>query len=240
MNQDLDTRADAYVLGLLDETALADLEQALADDTAWRAAVTRARDRLLPLDMTAAVVPGAARLWDGIAAQLGRQDAAPAPNIPPSLPPQTPQPANLQTAPRRWLQLGLVASVALCIGTVFGGNWFTAEPVVIAVLMDDKGAATAIVEDFGSENARIRFVNAVSVPAGRQMQVWTLPSAEMGPVSLGLLQTASTEGLHPPALPRPIAGQLYEITLEPEGGSPTGRPTGVILAKGLAALQTGT
>lgn len=28
--------------------------------------------------------------------------------------------------------------------------------------------------------------------------------------------------------------QLYEITLEPEGGSPTGRPTGPVLMKGLA------
>ncbi|WP_407815360.1 anti-sigma factor domain-containing protein, partial [Staphylococcus aureus] len=37
-----------------------------------------------------------------------------------------------------------------------------------------------------------------------------------------------------PALPTPRDNQLYEITLEQAGGSPTGRPTGPILAKGLA------
>ena len=40
-----------------------------------------------------------------------------------------------------------------------------------------------------------------------------------------------------PDLPVPADAQLYEITLEPEGGSPTGRPTGPIIAKGLAAAQ---
>ena len=33
-------------------------------------------------------------------------------------------------------------------------------------------------------------------------------------------------------LPPPGPDQLFEITLEPAGGSPTGRPTGPILFKG--------
>jgi anti-sigma-K factor RskA len=37
-------------------------------------------------------------------------------------------------------------------------------------------------------------------------------------------------------LPMPIESQLYEITLEPATGSPTGRPTGPILYKGLATI----
>jgi anti-sigma-K factor RskA len=32
-----------------------------------------------------------------------------------------------------------------------------------------------------------------------------------------------------------VQNQLFEITLEPEGGSPNGRPTGPILFKGNAA-----
>jgi anti-sigma-K factor RskA len=68
------------------------------------------------------------------------------------------------------------------------------------------------------------------------MQVWTLPSREMGPMSLGLLEDAHSATLRGPALPRPQDAQLYEITLEQAGGSPTGRPTGPILAKGFAKL----
>jgi anti-sigma-K factor RskA len=37
------------------------------------------------------------------------------------------------------------------------------------------------------------------------------------------------------SLPETVQNQLFEITLEPEGGSPVGRPTGPILFKGNAA-----
>ena len=37
-------------------------------------------------------------------------------------------------------------------------------------------------------------------------------------------------------LPKPVAGQLFEITLEAEGGSATGRPTGPILGVGRASI----
>ena len=37
-------------------------------------------------------------------------------------------------------------------------------------------------------------------------------------------------------LPQPVAGQLFEITLEAEGGSATGRPTGPILGVGRASI----
>ena len=37
-------------------------------------------------------------------------------------------------------------------------------------------------------------------------------------------------------LPAPRPDQLFEITLEPATGSPTGRPTGPVLFKGNTAL----
>ena len=39
-----------------------------------------------------------------------------------------------------------------------------------------------------------------------------------------------------PDLPQPAAGQLYEITLEPAGGSPTGLPTGPVVGVGNAQV----
>ena len=56
----------------------------------------------------------------------------------------------------------------------------------------------------------------------------------MGPTSLGLLTPGETVTLDFAKLPMPLEQQLYEITLEQQGGSPTGRPTGPILAKGFA------
>ena len=65
-------------------------------------------------------------------------------------------------------------------------------------------------------------------------RVWTLPNVATGPVSLGTLPTTRDTTLAGPSLPMPQPGQLYEITLEPAPGSPTGRPTGPILVKGFA------
>lgn len=219
---DIDSRADEFVLGLLDPPTEAELTQALLDDPVWARAVGRARDRLLPLDDTAPDLPGSGRLWDGVAARLDDRPLA----------------ANVRRL-RRWPPLAAATAAGLAIGTFIGASFLPPDPVVVAVLVDASGAPTAVVEDFGKADARIRFVRDVQVPQGLQMQVWTLPSADRGPVSLGLLTGATGGDLQAPRLPEPAQDQLYEITLEPAGGSPTGRPTGAILAKGLAARQDG-
>jgi anti-sigma-K factor RskA len=73
------------------------------------------------------------------------------------------------------------------------------------------------------------------------MQVWTLYDQEVGPVSLGTIgRDAAEVTLQGPRLPRPKPDQLYEITLEPSPGSPTGKPTGPILVKGFARQPAGT
>ena len=78
MTQDtLDARADAFVLGLLDDAQEAEAEAALLADATWAAAVARSRDRLLPLDMTAKEHPGAEALWEGIRARLAASQPIP-------------------------------------------------------------------------------------------------------------------------------------------------------------------
>lgn len=217
---DIDIRAEEFVLGLLDERTEEELFDALAHDHVWAEAVGRARDRLLPLDEATPALPGAGRLWEGIVPRL--------------VPVRAARPRRI--APR-WMPLAAATAAGLTLGVFAGGQWFPQDPIVMAVLVDDTGVPTAVIEDFGGTDARIRFVRDVDVPQGQQMQVWTLPSADQGPVSLGLLAAPMGTDLDAPRLPEPDTGQLYEITLEPDGGSPTGRPTGVILAKGLAVRQ---
>lgn len=92
----------------------------------------------------------------------------------------------------------------------------------------------AVIEDYGDDTAEVRFLVEPQVPPDRTLQVWTLPSALTGPTSLGVLSATGRERLVGPDLPAPQPAQLYEITLEPRGGSPSGRPTGPIVGKGLA------
>ncbi len=226
---DLEAIADDYVLGLLDPAEQAAVEAEANRSAALRQAIGRAQDRFLPLDMTATPLPVPRDLWPRIEFNL----ASTAPSRE-----RGPQPASNDNRLgfwRRSAMAGLAASLLLAIGL----GWSltrTVEPLVVAVLVNEAGEVQAVVEDFGSERAVVRLLTDVSLPADRSLQVWTLPSQDMGPVSLGLVDGASSTRLDAPNLPRPKDAQLYEITLEPAGGSPTGRPTGPILAKGFAKL----
>jgi anti-sigma-K factor RskA len=102
-------------------------------------------------------------------------------------------------------------------------------------LLDAAERPLVVVETYEGDRARVIPLADIQVPEGRALQVWTLPDPATGPVSLGLLQRAATATLQgPEQLPAPQPEQLYEISVEPETGSPTGRPTGPVLVKGFA------
>jgi anti-sigma-K factor RskA len=234
---DLAGIADDYVLGLLDEAETAAIEAELECNEPLRDAVALARERFLPLDMTATPAHLPSDLWTRIETQLSRQQPM---DVVAALSAEVRPDAAAANDNRvsRWRAgalAGLAASLILAAGLTFSLTR-TVEPLVVAVLVNEAGDVQAVVEDFGSERAVIRLLNDLTVPDDRTMQVWTLPSSEMGPVSMGLLKERRSARLDPPPLPQPQDAQLYEITLEPKGGSPTGRPTGPILAKGLAKL----
>jgi anti-sigma-K factor RskA len=101
------------------------------------------------------------------------------------------------------------------------------------VLLDSDRQPVAIVEDFGDGGQRVTPLANVAAPDGSTFQVWTKYSEEVGPVSLGVLDALRTRALDAEGLPPPQDGQLYEITIEGPGGSPTGLPTGPIVGIGL-------
>ncbi len=232
--QDLAAIADEYVLGLLDEAEAAQVEAEMAHDAALSDAVAAARDRFLPLDTGIEPVSVSPNLWDTIAERL--PDQVPQTGAQPVAPTANDNVAGgVRPGWRSMAISAMAASLILAVGLAWSVTR-TVEPLVVAVLLNEAGEVQAVVEDFGNNTASVRLLTEFTVPADRTMQVWTLPSRDMGPMSLGLLEGAHSATLHSPALPKPQDTQLYEITLEQAGGSPTGRPTGPILAKGFAKL----
>jgi len=231
--RDIHELADEYVLGLLDAGEAAGVEARIEHDAALRAAVGASRDRFVEIDLAAEPAGTSPQLWTRIAARLGEKSASG--EIPAASASTQPANDNSRGPWRRIAVLAMAASIALAIGL----GWsllHSPKPRVIAILVNDAGSPLVVVEDFGNASARITPLVDFEVPAGRIMQVWTLPSPELGPVSLGLLSQSRTVVLEGPKLPEPHAEQLYEITLEQAGGSPTGRPTGPILVKGFAKV----
>ncbi|MFJ6323334.1 MULTISPECIES: anti-sigma factor domain-containing protein [unclassified Rhizobium] len=227
--KDIPNIADEYVLGLIETTDAAEIEFAMERDAELRAAIAASRERFLPLDTGVAPAAATEDLWRRIEAALPVQDRTGA------------QPSisiandNRRNSWRMAAISAIAATFVLAIGLAYSLTR-TVEPLVVAVLINESGEVQAVVEDFGNEHATIRMLADFSVPKDKTIQVWTLPSRERGPVSLGLIDGVRSARLDGSALPMPKNDQLYEITLEQAGGSPTGRPTGPILAKGLAKL----
>ena len=68
------------------------------------------------------------------------------------------------------------------------------------------------------------------VPAGRSAQLWAIVGDE-APRPLGLFHAAGDRVEADARMPTPLAaGTKFAISFEPVGGSPTGLPTGPVVA----------
>lgn len=230
--QDRSVAAGEYVLGTLDAESRRTFEQRLAGDAALQAEVYQWQDRLLPLAQRIAPSDTVPHGWPAIESKLGPQGAALA---------QAPSADGAANDPlwrrlRRWQMTGAAAIAAtLVLATML---WLRGPGVAperyLAVLQDPaSNAAGWVVEVTAGESVRLVPVAAAApVPAGRALQFWTKPAGAAGPTSLGLVRPGEVTELPVARLPAVEARQLFELTLEPETGSPIGKPTGPILFVG--------
>ncbi|QLF69404.1 anti-sigma factor [Peteryoungia desertarenae] len=224
----LSERTDAYVLGLMDDDESRAVEREMEHNESLVRAVADSRDRFLELDLVGPTSPVSADLWARIERQLGPQQR-------PGRAAVQPTAAN-DNGLSWWRKFGLsaAAAVMLLVGALSYTLVSRTEPQVIAILMNAEGEPVVMIEDFGNDTAKVTPLIDIAVADDRSLQLWTLPSADVGPVSLGVLDDWRTATVRGPDLPIPIEEQLYEITVEPLGGSPTGKPTGPIIGKGFA------
>ena len=225
MTGDQMARAGQYVLGLLDGAELAAFEAELARDPQVRAAVGRLQGQFQTLDDTAKPVSASPGLWSAIERQLDGATAT-----------VTPLPVRARPRVTNWMAMAASVLVALGVGFFAGTMGSTQpQPIMVAVLVNESDAAPgAIVEAFADDSVRLVPLEDFAIADNQVLEVWTLPDVATGPVSLGTFTDPATIRLTGPNLPTPQQGQLYEITVEPAPGSPTGRPTGPILVKGFA------
>lgn len=225
--------AGEYVLGTLSPQDHAAVAAALAHDAALQAEVYAWQDRLLPLTRHSPATAPSAALWPRIEAALPRPAPASAPSAPAAKVPW-------------WQRLGLWQGVsvgALALSAVLMAVVLRLAPLqpaapegprYLAVLQSPDNRSTGWVVEV-REGGLLRLVptaDAGSVPPGRVWQFWTKLEGAAGPTSLGLVPVGQTVEIPVSRLPGVGAQQLFEITLEPEGGSTIGRPTGPILFVG--------
>jgi anti-sigma-K factor RskA len=105
------------------------------------------------------------------------------------------------------------------------------SPVFAAEISGDAGLRLLAVFDPVQGDLRLARTEGGAVP-GRVLELWVIADGA-APVSLGVLpEGASANVAVPEALRLAVASGLLAISDEPLGGSPTGAPTGAVLATG--------
>ncbi len=103
---------------------------------------------------------------------------------------------------------------------------------VSEISSDDQSLRVLAVIDAAAHTVRITRTSG-DAATGRSLELWGIPADGQPPVSFGVLPgTETAEFIVPDALLGKAVGLTLAISDEPEGGSPTGQPTGAVLALG--------
>jgi len=218
MDEERQADAAEYVLGTLDPQAAEALHAAARDDRELAHEIYRWQDRLLPLFNRVAPATPKPETWAHVRDTISHPL------------PSTPWWQSL----RLWQ--GLVAAtlvVAVGLGVQLARIPDALETRFVAMLQTPEQNIGWVVELADANTVRLRPVGTLpELPAGRAWQFWTKPMGASKPTSLGLVPASGVIEVPRDKLPALENQQLFEVTLEPEHGSPTGKPTGPILAVG--------
>lgn len=223
---DLPDRLGAeYALGTLRGLARRRYERLLQSRPLWREALVRWEDRLHGLADTVPAVSPPPQVWQAVERRLGWQREAPAGLV-------------------WWRRLALLSTTLALVLGVFVVTRQDAPPPLVAearsALLLDKGARagwllTLVRAGDGGVQINVAAQPGLVAEAGRDYELWALPPGGK-PVSLGLLPQQGQARLtllgSRAAL---LAAASLAVSVEPVGGSPTGRPTGEVRYQGALA-----
>ena len=237
-----DRLAAQYALGLLEGDEAQATETLLHTDRDFERAVARWRERFAEFDAQApSLAPPSgprARIESDLPASPGamRRPAA----VPPAADTVAPRCAAAQ--PRLLARRGPCRRLREpCARRRPSRRWADARAAAAGLR---RGAARRTtpaprlfaVNAFADGSAELVPLEGVSIPAGRSLELWTFARGTAAPpVSVGVLDQARAVRFRLDRLPRVAPSQLFAISVEPQGGSPTGLPTGPVLMKGTAS-----
>jgi len=215
--------AAEYVLGVLGAAERRQAQQRLAHDQAFANEVAFWEERLGAFaDAVAPVVPPD-RAWSRIARATRARDPS---------------------APRESLWQSLVfwrsfaiGSAALAAASIGALTFIEISPAPRPPMLATLGASSGQPNFVAAVNAG--GTSLVVVPAAlltsdqRAMELWLIPAGDK-PHSLGLIEPGRPVRLDVPRdlVARITADTSLAVSMEPPGGSPTGQPTGPVIASG--------
>jgi len=213
--------AAEYALGVLDGAERAEAAQRMVREPAFATLVAQWEARFAP--------------WTG---EFG--EVAPPPHVWQRIASALPASAPAVTRPSLWQSLtlwrGLTAATAAlaaaCLAAlIYIGTAVREQPLVASI---DGGGHRHFVATLDPARDRIAVAPAAfSADATRVPELWLIPSdGKPRPVGLLNADRAVTLTLPPALAALATSNATLAVSLEPPGGSPTGAPTGPVIASG--------
>lgn len=213
-----------YVLGLLSPSEHDRVHRLIENDQALRAERDFWVSRFSALNEGYEDVPAPARLWAGIEARAFGDTKAPAKS-------------GFWESLLVWR--GIAAGALAIAVAAIGFNLLQPRPDVsslttqLVAALEEEGSNVKFVALYdGTGQVRLTALSGDAVPE-KDFELWAIQGGN-NPVSMGVIPAnqRSTVSIAPEVMAGWGAGSVLAITLEPKGGSPSGAPTGPIVAKG--------
>lgn len=224
---DIDALAGEYVLGTLDADERAAVDAQRPGNPELDRAIRAWQRRLSPLDAVAPAVEPSAGLLSRIEARLADKKPATSAEV-----------IDLSTRLKFWRRTAAITSaMAASLLALVLVREMTPPPKsrnLVAVLQKDAQSPAFLVSvDVDNKFMTVRPV-AAKHEAGKSYELWLIHDSLGKPRSLGVVDDPSV--IRPAQLAAydksVIESATLAISLEPEGGSPTGDPTGPVLFAG--------
>jgi anti-sigma-K factor RskA len=224
LDEPLEALAGEYVLGTLSAAERLEAQTLLSQNSDFAAAVDLWTRRLTPLLLAARSIAPPAQLRERILASIGA--ASPSGNV-----------VDLAKRVSFWRSVSLVASAIAAALALF--ILFKPAPQVVpgnyVAVLQPEGPGAAFVASINVKDGTISVKRLGSqAEAGKTYELWAVGGGREKPQSLGVIDAslkipASQLGKVDPAT---LNETIFAISLEPQGGSPTGAPTGPVLYTG--------
>lgn len=222
--------AAEYVLGVLGAEERRAVEARIAEDATFAREVEEWEGRLGGMASYVSPATPPAHTWYRIQASLGEQPQGAAA-----------APVSIWQSVAFWRSFSIGSSVlaAACVAALVYVGMRPApvgpprEPL-LATLTGTQTKMPNFVATVGADGQSLTIVPAALLTSDkRSMELWLIPQGGK-PASLGLIAPGQPVRINiPPELLRQVgSGATLAVSLEPPGGSPTGQPTGEVIAHG--------
>lgn len=216
--------AAEYAVGVLDLAERVHVRRLIAEDAEFAELVAKWEDRLSPLDNDVAPVAPPASVRSTVAARLFGETRK----------------TGWWHSLTLWRPLALAAIALLVVSGLFNIQELTQPPqagATLVVSLESPDSPVRFVALYQQDGNSMRGSALAGSPgAGKDFELWYVPEDGSNPLSLGVLPDSGpvTIDLPPDIAARFAEGATLAISVEPDGGSPTGTATGPVVAAGSA------